>query len=57
MHNSVLRIAFVLNALCFILMKLAVVVGVLISAVSIGFAVCDILWFFGYLPVSTELAV
>jgi len=32
-------------------------VGVLISAVSIGFAVFYVLWFFGYLPISPELAV
>jgi len=38
-------------------MRLAVIVGTLISVVSIGFSVFYILWFFGFLPIDPELAV
>ncbi len=38
-------------------MRLAVIVGTLISVASIGFAIFYVLWFFGFLPINPELAV
>jgi len=38
-------------------MRISTVVGTLISAASIGFAVFYVLWFFGFLPINPDLAV
>ncbi len=38
-------------------MRISVVVGTLISAISIGFAAFYVMWFFGFLPIDPDLAV
>ena len=40
-----------------IMAKLTLIVGIMISAASICFAIFYVLWFFGFLPLNPDLAV